>query len=164
MSTTGGWKLVAVLTLCGIATSGCATYGVTVAPFEASQADRVTGSKLAVTLLRIEDAITDPAYKADPTFLGEGARGFGTMLILPITNESYRFQGSSPRTELVQSAVMAKLQSDGLPIQYYSEGPVRPINKPRGWASGDLRSSQEISGRYQAEFYDPAACGERFRI
>lgn len=121
MNTICLWKLVAVLTLCGVATSGCATYEVTVAPFEASQAGRVTGSKPAVTLLRIEDAITDPAYKADPTFLGEGTRGFATMLI-PITHESYRFQGTQPRTELVQSAVMAKLQSDGLPIRYYREG------------------------------------------
>lgn len=122
MSTIGLWKLVAVLALCGMAASGCATFGVTVDSFEAPQAAPAAGNKPAVTLLRIEDAITDPAYRADPTLLGEGTKDFGTMLVLPIVNESYRFRGTRPRTELVQDAFMAKLQLEGLPIRYHSEG------------------------------------------
>jgi hypothetical protein len=94
---------------------------VTVDSFEAPQTAPASGNKPVVTLLHIEDAIPAPNYQADPTFLGEGVTAFSTILLLPL-QETTTFSGARPRTELVQSAFMVKLQSKGLLIRYQSDG------------------------------------------
>lgn len=123
MNTTEQGKWFVALALCGLVASGCSTRGVTVGSFGTPQATPVAGYKPAVTLLRIEDAITDPAYRADPTLLGEGTQEFITIfVVIPLLSTSHRFSGARPRTELVQSAFMAKLPTVGLPIRYQSGG------------------------------------------
>lgn len=122
MSTTGASKLVAVLALCGMAASGCgATHELMVKSPQTPHSASPSHNKPAVTLLRIEDASTDRNYQADPNFLGKGAFEVANVFVFPVWSYS-GFHGASPRTELVQDAFMAKLQSGGLPIRYQSEG------------------------------------------
>lgn len=120
MDTKGQKKWFAVLVLCGLVASGC-TKNVMVDSFEVPRATSAMGNKPAVTLLRVEDAITEPAYKADPAFLGSGASFLFTELIVPLGYETTSFSSKHPRTELVQSAFMANLQSKGLPVRYQND-------------------------------------------
>ena len=123
MNITGVWKLVPVLALilCGMVASGCGARHKVLVKTQESQPTSVSHSKPVVTLLRIEDAITDSEYQADPTFLGEPSSGGGTIFVFPVWGY-YRFHGAHPRAELVQGAFLAKLQSSDLPIRYQSEG------------------------------------------
>jgi hypothetical protein len=117
--------MIGLLVLAG---SGCAP---TIKTFKMNDGLPVSGSTHmsgpAVTLFPVEEALQQEvavaaAFAADPTYMGEGYRNYGTIWLIVPMWESDEYHADMRRTDIIRTAALSRLKNDGIPVTYQAKG------------------------------------------
>lgn len=74
-----------------------------------------------VSVLRVEDAITNPEQQKDPRSLGQDVAHWGLLGPFPIRNDSNQYETERDRAEVMQGGMAASLTKMGLPAMARAE-------------------------------------------
>lgn len=111
----GGWRLVMVMACTLVAVSGC-TRQVVMPTGNLWQAAGPQDPRTpVVSVLRVEDAVTNLEQQKDPRSLGQDVSHWGLLGPFPIRNDSNQYEADRDRADVIQVGVTAGLTKMGLP-------------------------------------------------
>lgn len=101
--------------------------GPAVALFPVEEALQQEPTKAVATEDAMQGTAAKPskaaAFKADPTYLGEGLYEFHTLyLIIPMSAKDHEFHADMPRTDMIRTVALSRLKDYGIPATYQAIG------------------------------------------
>lgn len=125
--------IILLLTGVVITLSGCSTVTSTLQVKKTfPDVGRINTNGPKVTLLPVEEMLEDSsdiaAFKADPKYLGKGVRASLLLVIFPYYVETAEFHADVPRTDTISSAVLSRLNGQGIQASYLAKGGVEQVN------------------------------------
>lgn len=80
-----------------------------------------------VSVLRVEDAVTNPEQQKDSKSLGQDMSHWGFLGPIPLRNDTNQYQADRDRTDVVQDGMAAALTKMGLPAMALTETAVDQV-------------------------------------
>ena len=109
------WRLVMVMACTLIAVTGCTRQVVMPTGSLWQVAGQQEQKTPVISVLRVEDAVTNLEQQNDPRSLGQGVSHWGLLGPLPIRNDSNQYEADQDRADVIQVGVTAGLTKMGLP-------------------------------------------------
>lgn len=80
-----------------------------------------------VSVLRVEDAVSNPEQQKDPRSLGHDLSHWGLVGPIPLRNDTNQYKADRDRTDIIQDGVAAVLTKMGLPAMARTETAVDQV-------------------------------------